>query len=252
MGEAKSGKISLKLLVDRNENKVIFGEAGKDFVDFLFHFLSLPVGTVVKLLSKNKMVGSLGKIYESIEAMNVSYMEPNVDKDEVLSPKVYSSLGGTPLLLGNKSAADDELDGTKVYYRCNRGCAYMSNNMLVRCTACGNKSLGVEIRYIESPENEKAAEIGKGGGYVKELVNYMIMDNLVVKPMSTISSITLLSNVKDMTAVETLEIYIGKNEAVDLLKESFETDKVLTSLFLGIQSSSKLSAHKKRSKKRDY
>lgn len=42
MGEAKSGKISLKLLVDRNENKVIFGEAGKDFVDFLFHFPFCP------------------------------------------------------------------------------------------------------------------------------------------------------------------------------------------------------------------
>ncbi|WOG96237.1 hypothetical protein DCAR_0415571 [Daucus carota subsp. sativus] len=87
MGEAKTGQISLKLLIDRNENKVIFGEAGKDFVDFLFHFLSLPVGTVVKLLSRNKMVGSLGKIYGSIESLNASYMEPNVNKDHVLNPR---------------------------------------------------------------------------------------------------------------------------------------------------------------------
>ncbi|KAK1355397.1 Tyramine N-feruloyltransferase [Heracleum sosnowskyi] len=251
MGEARSGKISLKLLVDRNENKVIFGEAGKDFVDFLFHFLSLPVGTVVKLLSKNKMVGSLGKIYGSIQALNTSYLEPNVDKDHVLNPKVYSSLRGAPLLLGNKSDAD-ELNGTKIFYRCNRGCAYMSNNMLVTCANCGNHSMSVPMTYMnKSPENEEAAEIGKGGGFVKELVNYMVMDDLVVKPMSTISSISLLSKVKDMSAVETLEIYIGKNEAVDLLKASFVTDQVLTSLFLGKQSPYKPSAHRKRSKKGD-
>lgn len=62
--------------------------------------------------------------------MSASYMEPDVDKDHVLSPKVYSSLGGSPLLLGNKSAAD-EFDGNMVFYRCNRGCAYMSNNTKV-------------------------------------------------------------------------------------------------------------------------
>lgn len=126
MGEASnSGKIILKLLVGRNENRVIFGEAGLiDFVDFLFHFLSLPVGTGVKLLSKNKMVFSLGKIYECVEAMDTNYMQSNVNKDHDLNPKVNSSPGDTPLLIGNKSTAE----GTKVFYRCANGCAFISDN----------------------------------------------------------------------------------------------------------------------------
>nr|XP_017245524.1 PREDICTED: uncharacterized protein LOC108217191 [Daucus carota subsp. sativus] len=210
MGEAKTGQISLKLLIDRNENKVIFGEAGKDFVDFLFHFLSLPVGTVVKLLSRNKMVGSLGKIYGSIESLNASYMEPNVNKDHVLNPRVYSSHGDAPLLLGHKSEGDQDND-TK----------YLKSN--VKWCNCGRPMNYVKKTY-PSPEKKKGVETGKGG-YVKELANYMIMDDLVVKPMSTISSITLLSEVKDMSAVKTLEVFIGKNEALDLLKASFETDK---------------------------
>ncbi|XVF83481.1 hypothetical protein PTKIN_Ptkin16aG0491300 [Pterospermum kingtungense] len=37
--------VSLKLLVDSTNQRVLFAEAGKDFADFLFNILSLPVGT---------------------------------------------------------------------------------------------------------------------------------------------------------------------------------------------------------------
>lgn len=224
MGEASSEKISLKLLIDRKANRVICGEAGKDFVDFLFQFLSLPVGTVVKLLSKDKMVGSLGKIYESIEEMPAKYMQPNVNKELLLKASDTSEVfdqcdddSDTEYAGDNYEYENDtEYDGdnSEFLYRCRYGCAYVSKNMQVKCTACGQSSMNVQMEYIESPENDEAADLGKGGGYVKELVNYMIMDNLVVKPISTISSFTLLSNVKDMSAVESLEVYIGKNEVL--------------------------------------
>ncbi|KAJ0044749.1 hypothetical protein Pint_06211 [Pistacia integerrima] len=54
-----ASKINLKLLIDTENNKVLFAEAGKEFVDFLFYLLSLPVGTFVKLLGKNRIGGSL-------------------------------------------------------------------------------------------------------------------------------------------------------------------------------------------------
>ncbi|KAL8093357.1 hypothetical protein AgCh_035286 [Apium graveolens] len=242
MGEPSSGKISVKLLVDRNAKRVIFGEAGKEFVDFLFHFLSLPVGTVVKLLSKDNMVGSLGKIYESIEAMHSNYMEPNLNKDHVLNPKISSSsLADTPLLLGYKS--NDELSDY-VFYNCGsatyhndghyRSHLCVSNDPNAKCTSCGNL-MNKKMTYVKSTANKEAVKVGKGSGYVKGLVTYMVMDNLQVKPMSTISSITLLSTfkVKDLGALETVEVFIGKEETVDMLKASFLTDKVLTYLFLG-------------------
>lgn len=224
MGEA-SGKITLKLLVDRNAKRVIFGEAGKEFVDFLFHFLSLPVGTVVKLLSKDKMVGSLGKIYESIEAMHANYMEPNVKKENVLNPKVSSSsLANTPSLLGYKTK--DELNDN-VFYNCGNTtynhCTGDYNSHLsfskdpnAKCPSCGNY-MNQQMTYVNSTSKE-AVKVGKGSGYVKGLVTYMVMDNLQVKPMSTISSITLLSTfkVKDLSALETLEVFIGKEEVLFL------------------------------------
>ena len=214
MGEANSGKISLKLLVDRNAKRVIFGEAGKEFVDFVFNFLSLPVGTVIKILSKDKMVGSLGKIYESIEAMHANYMEANVNKEHVLNPKVSSSsLANTPLLGYN---TNDERNST-VFYRCTyqyAACAYtyVSTDTKAVCPSCKNY-MSAKMTYVPGPGKE-AAKVQKGSGYVKGLVTYMVMDNLEVKPMSTISSITLLSTfkVKDLGALETVEVFIGKEE----------------------------------------
>lgn len=68
--------------------------------------------------------------------------------------------------------------------------------------------------YVKSQENKEPDKIGKGG-YVKDLLTFMVMDNLVVKPMSnSIFCITLLNScdVKDLGALETVEVYIGKNE----------------------------------------
>ncbi|KAJ0817796.1 hypothetical protein HanPI659440_Chr00c05g0715061 [Helianthus annuus] len=56
---------------------------------------------------------------------------------------------------------------------------------------------------IEETETEEEVEKPKGG-YVKEVLTYMVMDYLVVKPMSTISSISLINKfgIKDLSQLE--------------------------------------------------
>ena len=63
--------VNLKLLIDTESHRVLFAEAGNDFIDFLIHILALPVGTFIPLLKKQGMVGSLGSIYESIESFSI-------------------------------------------------------------------------------------------------------------------------------------------------------------------------------------
>lgn len=64
----------------------------------------------------------------------------------------------------------------------------------------------------------KEAEVKKQstGGYVKEVVTYMVMDDLAVKPMSTISSITLINSfgVKDLSQLEEKTLPFGKDEVI--------------------------------------
>lgn len=50
--ETAEQKVHLRFLVDKQKYKVIFPEADKDFVDILFSFLTLPLGTIVTLLNK--------------------------------------------------------------------------------------------------------------------------------------------------------------------------------------------------------
>ncbi|CAA0841372.1 Protein of unknown function (DUF674 [Striga hermonthica] len=90
-----------------------------------------------------------------------------------------------------------------------------------------------EVTYV-APLVVKRVPSGPEGGFVKGVVTYMVMDDLVVTPMSTISSITLLNkfNVKEVGALEEKVVSVGMAEAVKLLKASLETKNVLTHVFL--------------------
>ncbi|MBA0870206.1 hypothetical protein Goshw_009189 [Gossypium schwendimanii] len=91
--------VSLKLLVDSTSQTVLFAESGKDFVDFMFNILSLPIGSVIKLLTKEQMVGSLGNLYGSLENMNETYIHSPENKDTLLKPIVPNNAANVPPLL---------------------------------------------------------------------------------------------------------------------------------------------------------
>jgi hypothetical protein len=70
-----------------------------------------------------------------------------------------------------------------------------------------------ELSYVDPPRDIKASSSSEGG-YVKGVITYMVMDDLDVKPMSTISAITLLTkfNVRDVGAVEEKVVDFGMDE----------------------------------------
>ncbi|KAL7084925.1 hypothetical protein ACP275_14G252200 [Erythranthe tilingii] len=177
---AKSTTVSLKLLIDEQGERVLFAEAGKEFVDFLFHILSLPMSTVINLVGKQGMVGSVSNIYESVQNLNQAYIQPDKTKDSLLKPAVNFS--APPLLKAFNHASSSS----------------------------------------------------SSGGFVKGVVTYMVMDDLVVNPMSAITSITLLNkfNIKEVGSLQEKVVHMGMPEAVKLLKAAMETDEVLTTVFL--------------------
>ncbi|KAM3704478.1 hypothetical protein ACB098_03G006500 [Castanea mollissima] len=246
MEESKETNVSLKLLIDTESHRVLFAEADKNFIDFLFHILALPVGTFIALLTKQGMVGSLGNIYESIENLNITYLQPNLNKETLLKPKVHIPGGGTgvPLLLPNVESSSSSLK----FYKCagsDRPCVivvgnqsnnckdYVADDNRAICPSC-EKVMSHELNFVPSPRATNAGSSSSEEGYVKGVVSYMVMDDLVVKPMSTISSITLLNsfNVKDLGALEEKVIHLGIDEGVKLLKASLRSKNVLTDVFL--------------------
>ncbi|KAK6144327.1 hypothetical protein DH2020_021147 [Rehmannia glutinosa] len=220
---AKSS-VSLKLLIDKQAKRVLFAEAGKECVDFLFYILSLPVAKLITLLGKEGMVGSLSNLYQSIENLNDSYIQPNKSKNTLLKPVSPVTGSSVPLLLLNDAPTE------RKFYRCSQWCNYVSFDPSAICLGC-NRIMGTVVESV-GPTLRK--EASGEGGFVKGVVTFMVMDDLVVQPMSTISSITLLNsfNVKELSALEEKVVHMGMAEAVKLLRASLERKDVLTHVFL--------------------
>uniref|UniRef100_A0A803M3M2 DUF674 family protein n=1 Tax=Chenopodium quinoa TaxID=63459 RepID=A0A803M3M2_CHEQI len=129
-GQSESkNKVSLKLLIDTKANKVLFAEVGKEFVDFLFHIMSLPVGTIIKLLNVDSMVGSLGALFKSIESLSTDYFQPNLNKDSVLKPTApvtvpLLALNGAPSLVTDKQLYHCASGYRCIYYTDGLGNSY--------------------------------------------------------------------------------------------------------------------------------
>ncbi|KAK0591772.1 hypothetical protein LWI29_007740 [Acer saccharum] len=230
----ETSQVNLKLLIDTKSKKVLFAEAGKDFVDFLFYLLSLPVATVTKLLKEKGNVGCLTDLYKSLENLNQTYMQPNQNKTSLLNPKSPLNANGLPLLL-----SDDHGQTTAgnrgMFYACSNN-THVSDVVNTRCP-CGHritKALTFVSSATAANSSTTAGTTTEEGGFVRGMVTYMVMDNLEVKLMSTISAITLLNelNVKDVGSLKEKIVVLGVDEGLELLKASLECKNALTSVFL--------------------
>ncbi|XP_071715384.1 uncharacterized protein [Rutidosis leptorrhynchoides] len=93
--DAKS--VHLKVFIDKKKKKVMFAEAEEDFVEILFSFLTLPLGTIAKLSnkhaadSKDIKVGSLNSLYKSVENLENKHFSNEHCKVALLNPTSSSN-----------------------------------------------------------------------------------------------------------------------------------------------------------------
>lgn len=201
-----SATITLRLLVDTKSNKVVYAEAKKDFVDFLFGLLELPIGTVLSLLVNRGMSGSgsLGKIHESVKTLDQEYLQSDQTRKALLSPAMVddsnkpSKATPTPLLKQLAYPKQDSYYSSSIY----------------------SSSSNTKKDLVE--------------GHVKGVVTYMVMDDLTVKPMSIICSISMINNmrVKDFGTLDEKNVEVDMDKGLKLLKASFESTTVLSDVFL--------------------
>ncbi|KAL3828508.1 hypothetical protein ACJIZ3_017310 [Penstemon smallii] len=221
-------QISLKLLINSQREEVIYAEAGKDCVDFLFHILSLPIASVIRLLRENGMVGTVQNLYESVKNLDETYILPQHGKTSILTPKSRACDCSVPLLQLSTSPNEKTFYKCSDYRHSNVRC--ITDDPRATCPSCF-KEMTTSVTFVAPPLPENATN---EAGVVKGVVSYMVMDDLVVKPMSTLSILTLLKefNVRDVSVLQEKVVNLGTNEALNLLKASFYSKKVLTEVFL--------------------
>ncbi|KAE8810415.1 hypothetical protein D1007_12886 [Hordeum vulgare] len=249
---ATTTALSMKLLIDTKVRRVLFAEASKDVVDFLFSLLALPVGTTVKLLGNDAMVGCVGSLYGSVERLDGAYVQPGASNDALLHPSVLSPAASSKSsLLGFPAPPSPQ---AKTFYICSMQCncynggilfgapsgrssncrTYMTDSCGTHCPSCNNQ-MTMPFTVVPSARSGGQAAAGESGkGFVQGILTYTVIDDLTVTPMSSISSITLLNTlaVRDLAALQEKTVQLGYDQGLEILKASLQSRTVLTDVFL--------------------
>ncbi|GJN05768.1 hypothetical protein PR202_ga23432 [Eleusine coracana subsp. coracana] len=135
-----------KLVVDVAAQRVVFAEAGKGVVDFLFSLLALPLSRVAKLVADTggaEELGAVGNLRSSVAAMDPAYVQPGAGRESLLSPVVLSP----PAHIGNSFRSLK-----RKLYTCNSiysaGCGtFVTDGKGTPCPSCGDMMKTV-TRYV--------------------------------------------------------------------------------------------------------
>ncbi|KEH32836.1 DUF674 family protein [Medicago truncatula] len=208
-------QVSLKLLVNTETNKVLFAEAGKDFVDILCSFLTLPLGTIARLVQKDSnmgpvTIGCLNSLYQSVE--NIGLLPINNSSEDYCSTL--------------KINIDDTVP--TIYFRCSKDhghhCPYLSIGTKYIYGRCGNRL------------NRSVSLAQLCNGFVKGATTFVITDDLFVSPHSinhTLLDLIKNLGMKNTSSVKEMTVNVTKEKVLDLLKCSLLSKTPLTDLFLG-------------------
>ncbi|KAK1588421.1 hypothetical protein Q3G72_023133 [Acer saccharum] len=226
--------ISLKALVDKENNRVIFAEADEDFVDVLLSFLTMPMGTIIKLIRSKPPtlgIGCMNNLYKSVENLDVQQLQTKECKTMLLNPKNAVAAECKRLKIN--------IDEPHKYFICDRkNCTLFSYKLVshykdINCV-CGG-TIASEIELFEKVQlQERDLDARDNGAFVKGLTRLIISDELEIMPASYKASLSLLSKlgVIDRTAVEECNFNVGVDEVLTLLKCSLLSNMPLTETLL--------------------
>jgi hypothetical protein len=195
--------------VEKGKNKVVYAEAGKDFVDVLFSFFTLPLGTIARLVAKEdsniKAVrfGSISSLYQSVSDIDEQYLWSKTCKEMLLKPR--NSSGNR---CKNMKLNIDDTEPLMSYFVCQRdrckveNCASYYRNQT--CIACRGPL-----------DRVKTMNLTEQIGFVKPTSTFIVSDDLFVMPNIIGTSLNLLKK-HEINSFDTIDkqiVKISKKEA---------------------------------------
>ncbi|WJX76562.1 hypothetical protein P8452_59967 [Trifolium repens] len=206
----QADKVSIRVLVDKEKNKVVYVEAGKDFVDVLFSLLTLPLGTIARLVAKDEdsnikavKFGSISSLYQSVSDLDEQYLWSKTCKEMLLKPR--NSRGNR---CKNMKLNIDDTEPLMSYFLGKRDNCKVENKSCIsnfknqKCTICGGL-LNLELPYNWTEQN----------GFVKPTSTFIVSDDLFVMPNIIGTSFNLLQK-HGINSFDTID----KQIVIDLLK----------------------------------
>ncbi|XP_047092966.1 uncharacterized protein LOC124704750 [Lolium rigidum] len=189
--------MKITLAVNRSRNRVLFADAGSDFVDVLLSFLTLPLSALQFCATSSP--GCLSNLTDSVGRLRGSkLLKVEACHDMLLTPPAthehwYATIHDLPSLY---------VDG--------RSC---------RCWEIMARLVHV---YNTS--------ISGSGTFVRCKERFVISDDWTIRPASTSTMQSLSHNI--FYGFEEVEVCVGWPEVVSILKASLSSDTIFTDVFL--------------------
>ncbi|GKC41994.1 hypothetical protein Tco_1059716 [Tanacetum coccineum] len=224
--DLQSKRMRLKVTLQKSKSKFLFAEVEREFVDFLFGFLEIPLGTVVgKLMNGNSSVVSLDNLFASMASMDVGYIKSQGLKDVLLQPQMaWNYVSQNEIFSVNVSKGSQVYCRSNVphYYNHNKASyAYLTNYT----TAFYTEDEKWQAITFKDPRSH--------GSLLKPLVRLMLTDDLAVTPISSISTISMLNKLKvPLNDIEEQEVNVGIEEGLRILKASLKSPLPLSDALL--------------------
>jgi hypothetical protein len=192
----------------------VYAEAGKDFVDVLFSFLTMPLGTIARLVAKDDsnikavQFGSISSLYQSVSDLDEQYLWSKTCKEMLLKPR--NSMEGychqLKLMIDDSDTHMQYFVCEDLDYHCLDPEMTVSTLRYQKCH-CGkllNDRAAVPPRFLISVEN----------GFVKETATFIIQDDLCVMPNDLGKSLCLLqmNGINDIADIERKTLLISKKD----------------------------------------
>ncbi|KAK8916672.1 hypothetical protein KSP39_PZI022639 [Platanthera zijinensis] len=87
-------EINLKLVLNKENNNILYAEVGEDFINLLFSFLTFPLGSVFRLSSNNiSFGGCIKNLYSSAESMGLECFKSEICRNMLLNPMLSTFYG---------------------------------------------------------------------------------------------------------------------------------------------------------------
>ncbi|KAH6812701.1 hypothetical protein C2S51_021719 [Perilla frutescens var. frutescens] len=186
-----SKKMVLKVMVQKSTGKFLYAQAREDFVELIFSFLIISFGEVECLLEGKTCIKSIDNLYRSIaDLIDDECFKTSDTKSRLIKPKLP--------------------DG------------YISKDHVL---PLDEEGLPSTYRILFS-----STKFPKGQGiYINGPKTYHVTDDLTVTPFSIAPVISSLSELKiPMSDVKGVEVQIGLEEALSILKASLTSKSALT------------------------
>lgn len=227
--------IKIKVMIDKSRNRVIFAESDHEFIDTLFSFLTLPLGTVLRLLEKDMVqLGSISRVYASVYSLEPRFLRTSYCKSMLIKPRNASEVQCEKLKLNVDHSENLDMLFVCSNYQC-KNIVSISQN--ARCCRCNSLT---QFPKIINVKDEKR---GCGGENVVEVflksgaTTFMITDDLHVMPASTASLTALFGKlgISDKNEIEAKTIEVGTKEVLQLLKFALLSKMPLTNMVMNSQ-----------------